>query len=221
MKVKAISLCLSAVFMLSACATVERGSRDTFIVYTTPIAASVTTDMPIANPLSGEQDDSYFGCAPTPCSINMPRRYGFSVLISKEGYLPQSYDVESLRYKELAKRNTQTVVGTTIAAGAITGTSIATVDAILAGLGGVSTGMAASAIAVTMLPVAAAGGLSMAIDAGSGANRDFYPNPMSIKLVKQTAPEDIEATAQFIDDFDVKRGAQTPYQLTRRKRSQP
>jgi len=218
---------------LGACATIERGSRDTFIVYTSPIAANVTTDMPIENP-SGEnpssknQEDSYFGCAPTPCAINMPRKYGFSVLISKDGYRPQSYAVESLRYKELVKRNAQAVVGTTISAGAIAGTSIATLDAILVGVGGASTGVAVSALAVTVLPVAAVGGLSLAVDADTGANRDFYPNPMSIKLVKQISPEESEATVEFIDNFDVKRRAQTPYQLTqrksqlsKRKRSQP
>ncbi len=244
MKVKPVLFCtilLAASIMLGACATMERGSRDTFIVYTSPIAASVTTDMPIENPsgeipsgeipsgknpsgenpASNNQKDKYFGCAPTPCAINMPRKYGFSVLITKDGYRPQSYAVESLRYKELVKRNAQAVVGTTISAGAISGASIITLDAILAGAGGVTTGTAATAIAMAALPVAALGGMSMAVDAGSGANLDFYPNPMSIKLVEHTTPEEKKATAQFIDDFDAKRRAQTPYQLTQRKRSQP
>ncbi len=212
--------------MLGACATMERGSRDTFIVYTSPIAASVTTDIPIANssgenPASKDQKDSYFGCAPTPCAINMPRKYGFSVLITKDGYRPQSYNVESLRYKELVKRNANAVVGTTISAGAITGAGIVTLDAILVGAVGGSTGVAASVIAATALPVAAVGGLALAVDADSGANRDFHPNPMSIKLVKQVSLEEIDAATEFIDNFDAKRRAQTPYQFSKRKRSQP
>ena len=204
----------TALFALNACATMERGQRDSFIVYTTPIAASVTTDMAIETSTRANktQKDRYFGCAPTPCSINMPRKTGFSVLITKDGYLPQSYKIESLPYKEMIKRNQQTVVGTTITAGAITGASILTVDAILMGIGGASSGVAATAIAITALPVAAAGGLSLAVDAGTGANHDFYPNPMSITLVKQTTEDEAIKVKQFIEGFDTKRRTQSPYQ---------
>ena len=152
MKTVFIGLCMGITLFLSACATMERGTRDTFIVYTSPIAATVTTDMPMENFKDKNGTDSYFGCTPTPCSVDMPRKSGFNVLISKEGYLPQSYQIESLRYNEMAQRNAQTVVGTTVAAGAVIGASVLTIDAILVGLGTTTTGVAGAAVATTMLP---------------------------------------------------------------------
>ena len=221
MKTVFISACMGATLFLSACATMERGTRDTFIVYTSPIAATVTTDMAMENSKDKKGEDSYFGCAPTPCSIDMPRKSGFNVLVSKEGYLPQSYQIESLRYNEMAKRNAQAVVGTTVAAGAVIGASVLTIDAILVGLGTATTGVAGAAVATTMLPVAAAGVVALGVDASSGANKDFFPNPMSIKLVKQTAPEELGASAQFIENFDAKRRRHSTPGNSKPKRPQP
>ena len=200
----------------------ERGSRDTFIVYTTPIAASVTTDLAIAKDeddidLGGE--DTYFGCSPTPCSIDMPRKIGFSVLITKDGYLPQTFTVDSLTYKELTKRNKNAVIGTSLASGAVVGSSIMTIDAILAGATGVTTGAATTALAATMLPVAVVGTMALSVDAGSGANLDFYPNPISTKLIKQETSQDGISTEQFIEVFDNYRRTQTPYQQSKKHRS--
>ncbi len=189
----------------------ERGTRETFIVYTSPIAAQVTTDLAIeSEEKTDAKHDTYFGCHSTPCAINMPRRTGFSVLISKEGYLPQAYTIESLHYKELSRRSKNAVIGTTLVAGAITGTTIATANAVIAGVTLVNTGVATSAVAMTMFPVALVGTMALSVDANSGANQDFFPNPISIQLEKQQTPGDLVASKQFTENFDKERRALMP-----------
>lgn len=63
----------AAVVGLSACATVTRGSKDTWTVQTQPSGAAVRTT-------------NGFACDQTPCSFKMARKSEFEVTISKTGY---------------------------------------------------------------------------------------------------------------------------------------
>ncbi len=58
---------------LAGCATVTRGTNDTWSVNTTPTGAAVKTT-------------NQFACDATPCTFKMPRKSEFDVTISKTGY---------------------------------------------------------------------------------------------------------------------------------------
>ena len=58
---------------LSACATITRGTEDTFVVETDPAGARVRTSNGLA-------------CASTPCALRMDRDSEFVVTIEKEGF---------------------------------------------------------------------------------------------------------------------------------------
>jgi hypothetical protein len=59
--------------LLSGCATITRGTNDTWSVNTTPVGAAVKTS-------------NQFACDSTPCTFKMPRKSEFDVTISKAGY---------------------------------------------------------------------------------------------------------------------------------------
>lgn len=69
-----------ALFGLSGCATITRGTKDAFVVETDPSGAQVSTSIG-------------HSCAATPCTMKIPRRSDFTVTISKEGYEPWSGQV--------------------------------------------------------------------------------------------------------------------------------
>jgi hypothetical protein len=70
-----------AAVMLSACATVTRGTRQTFNIESTPTEASVQLS-------NGET------CT-TPCKLKLKRRPGFDATISKQGYQTKTVKVDS------------------------------------------------------------------------------------------------------------------------------
>ncbi len=64
---------LCAAASLGACATVTRGTNQTWSVETVPSGASVKTS-------------NGFACDQTPCTFKMPRKSQFEVTVSKVGY---------------------------------------------------------------------------------------------------------------------------------------
>ncbi len=78
---QAIALAVTAL-ILPACATVTRGTSQDFKVESTPSGARVSTS-------------TGFECDATPCSFRMPRKPGFTVTISKDGYVTQEIAVDS------------------------------------------------------------------------------------------------------------------------------
>ena len=66
---------LCAALSLGACATVTRGTSDSWTVNTTPSGAAVKTS-------------NQFACDATPCTFKMPRKSEFEVTITKAGYKP-------------------------------------------------------------------------------------------------------------------------------------
>ena len=83
-KMLTVTLCF-ALPILTACATINRGTSEPFEVQTTPSGAPVTTSL-------GK------GCAPPPCIIpNVRREADFKVTIKKKGYKPMSYNITHVR----------------------------------------------------------------------------------------------------------------------------
>lgn len=131
MKALTIILTLLATAVTSGCASITRGTKDVFSVQTTPPGATAT----MSNGLT---------CV-TPCTLELPRKHGFSVTLELDGY----------------KGLTTNIVPKQAGAG--------------------SAGMAGNIIF---------GGLiGAAVDAGSGAMKDLYPNPLIVTLVRETSDE--------------------------------
>ncbi len=82
MKLKsAIALSIGTTMLLPACATITRGTSQTFEVVSEPPEANV-------------ESSSGFTCV-TPCKLKVKRKPGFDLTISKPGYETQVVTVES------------------------------------------------------------------------------------------------------------------------------
>jgi hypothetical protein len=68
-----IFILAGAAVALAGCATVTRGTSDTWTVNTTPSGAAIKTS-------------NQFACDATPCTFKMKRKSEFDVTISKPGY---------------------------------------------------------------------------------------------------------------------------------------
>jgi len=71
---------------LAACATVQRGPTETFVVRSTPSGAQVSSS-------------SGWKCT-TPCSVKVPRRGDFVVAVQKDGYITRTFNVKSVPVPE-------------------------------------------------------------------------------------------------------------------------
>lgn len=81
MKRAAPLVLMMAFALVSACATITRGTKEAFMIETDPPGASATTSL-------GKS------CEPTPCVIpKVSREADFSVTIEKEGYKTATYNV--------------------------------------------------------------------------------------------------------------------------------
>jgi hypothetical protein len=70
---KSIMIVGALALALGGCATVTRGTNDSWTVNTTPSGAAVKTS-------------NQFACDATPCTFKMPRKSEFDVTITKTGY---------------------------------------------------------------------------------------------------------------------------------------
>jgi uncharacterized protein YcfJ len=64
---------IAAAAAVSGCATITRGTNDTWTVTSTPGGAAVKTS-------------SGYACESTPCTFRMPRKEQFDVVVTKAGY---------------------------------------------------------------------------------------------------------------------------------------
>ena len=83
------SLIVVSLLVLAACATVKRGSTETFEVRSTPRGASVTST-------------TGWACT-TPCSVKVPRRGDFVVTVRKDGYITETFTIKSVPVQEKKK----------------------------------------------------------------------------------------------------------------------
>lgn len=65
----------AAGLLLAGCATVTRGTNDTWTINTTPSGAAVKTS-------------NQFSCDSTPCTFKMKRKAEFDVMVTKAGFKP-------------------------------------------------------------------------------------------------------------------------------------
>jgi len=67
---------------LGGCATVTRGTTTTINVVSEPPGAAVKTS-------------NGFACSPTPCGMKVPRKDGFDVTVTKDGFQPVTSHVRT------------------------------------------------------------------------------------------------------------------------------
>ena len=174
---KSLTLSFLVLFALPACSTLKNGTTDDLIIYSTPPGATVT--------LSREKDGEPISCPKTPCTFSLWRRAEFVATVTHPGYEP----VELLVTSEPARR---AVAGSIVANTAGTGLVVVGGSAVvgagvgaalsLGAAGGASAGAGALAAAAVPPALGIAAG-SIMIDAVSGANRVFVPNPIEVQLV--------------------------------------
>ena len=180
-------LFISSFFLITACATATRGTHEMVRVNSVPEGASAISNLK-APRLQTFQDGTmspFYGCAPTPCGINLPRKSDPVVEVSKDGH-------ESIKFKIVSTWETASA---SVPPGAI-----------VSGTPRKSHVIAGKPDALKRIPIQGAsitGGLvtlgaGSVLDYASGANLSLSPNPVTVKLVETGAtfspPEDVEET---------------------------
>ena len=207
------SLCLYlSIFVLSGCATVNRGATDYFRIDTVPQGATAVTSIEtreskIARKRNNELKPIYHSCEPTPCAIGLSRHSKFIVTLTHPGYEPTELFItnspKSAAYVANTASTVTTVASATAGSALLTATAIGITaqvsGAIVGSLASVASGGLISSQAVvagassaapstgavfaaSIPPALAVTGTMLAIDAGTGANNNLYPNPVSLSL---------------------------------------
>jgi hypothetical protein len=130
MRIVTIGSLLAACVLVSGCATVVRGTRETFKIQSTPTEAKVALS-------NGET------CV-TPCSLKIKRRPGFTATFTKEGFETKTVTVDS----EVHGGGVAAGAGNLLAGGIIGG--------IVDGTNGSLNSLAPNPLQVTLQPTASA-----------------------------------------------------------------
>lgn len=153
-----------------------RGTHEVVSINSEPVGAKVVSD--IQSKTETNTVDGYLGCEPTPCGINLPRKYTPVITVSKDGH-------ESIKFKLISTNATSkatTPEGT-----------------IVAGIPPGSYGQAGTPEFIRSIPVGGlivldairTLGVSALVDAGTGAGRSLSPNPVTAFLapLSNTKPD--------------------------------
>ena len=174
---------------LGACATIDRGTVDFVRVDTVPQGASVTmvgdnADAVRAGVGRGRFQPKTKSCV-TPCALPFSRQAEVLVRIKQDGYAPFEYMVTSSNLRGSASASAAKSAAVTSGSGALMGLWAAAWSNLFNQLftfgtaPAVSSGGFVSAGTGIGLGVSVA---SLAVDVGTGANRNFFPNPTVIGL---------------------------------------
>ena len=103
-----LRILISSTILMTACASATRGSHEMIQVNSVPQGASAISNLKSKRSLTFQDGtkSEYFGCAPTPCGINLPRKSDPVVEVKKAGY--QSIKTTTLQRKCISavkKRN--------------------------------------------------------------------------------------------------------------------
>jgi hypothetical protein len=142
MRLVTIGSLAAACVLLSACATVTRGTRQTFKIDSTPTEAKVELS-------NGET------CV-TPCVLKLKRRPGFTATFTKDGFQSQTVNVDS----ELHGGGVAAGAGNLLLGGVVGG--------LVDGSNGSLNSLTPNPLTVTLVPVAGAAGAAAAAPAPTG-----------------------------------------------------
>jgi hypothetical protein len=166
---------VAAFVALSACATSTRTTVDYLYVITEPVGAQVSTSL---GP----------GCV-APCTIILPRRADFEVTITQAGYRPWSGRIARVRKGADSPFESAPAQ---VAGGAAGGAAVGMVATAAAGEAGLTLGgglgVTSAGANILFGSIAAGIAVPIAVDAATGANYDFAPNPLVVRLSPVEAP---------------------------------
>lgn len=211
-------------FYLSGCATAKRGAKQDFVITTNPAGARVDTTLQEGRPIgltksqfraiqSGGKPPpelSFKYCEPTPCTLTLPRKIDFDILITKEGYVAQTHRIDHFHHKEIAAE-VKKEVGRNVAiagtAGAVAGAGTVAlgVQAISLGTASATTGAMATGAIVVAAPIIGVGLISMGVDSATGANYDYWPNPAAAELLPLTENSQAKVGTVAQDFYEMRR----------------
>ena len=170
-----LAAALLGVVTLSGCATVVRGGHQDFRVETSPPGASVATTL-------RARDGTALGCAPTPCSVRVPRRSTFVAAVELDGHQPVRVAVRPASSADGALLG---LAGGQALGLGVTATSVAATS-------GTTVGSFAGAAVASLPSFAAALGLAgllsgpfIFVDSSTGALGSVFPSGLSIQLATQ------------------------------------
>lgn len=210
--------------IISGCATVNRGATDYFRIDSVPQGAKASTTIEtskskLARRKNPDATPVYHGCEPTPCAIPLPRLSEFIVSLEHPGYEPTELFITNSANSGAFVANTSATL--TSGAGVLAGNSALTSLAVnvttqvsaafIGGLANVASsgaisaqGVVASAaasapssgsvLASSLPPALAVTGVMLAVDAGTGANHNLFPNPVLLGLTPQGEPTKTDPT---------------------------
>lgn len=192
---------ITIAIMLSACSTVNRGSKDHFRIDTVPQGAKVTTSVinnsenkRRKNQYSSYQDKktkvTYHSCEPTPCAIKLPRRSEFVAKLEHPGYEPVEVFIRSSSLKGGSTSNAAAGLATASGSGFALAGMAASMKALYTSLFTLGTqSVNTSGIAASGAAAGLGVGVGMiAIDVATGANLNLFPNPVVIELPPEGTP---------------------------------
>ena len=169
LKSKKITLLLIGL-SLSACATATRGTHEVVKINSEPAGARAISDIP--NKTQNNNLEGFYGCAPTPCSINFSRRAEPVISIEKEGF-------QDIKFKVISSvaTSSSSIPRGSIVAGTQNGSHVVTGSPEF--LKSIPVGGASIFGGVMSL------GAGTLLDVATGAGLSLSPNPVTVFL----APE--------------------------------
>ena len=164
-------LFVSAGFLISGCATATRGTHEVVKISSEPAGARAISNIP--NKTQNSNLDGFYGCAPTPCSINFSRRAEPVISIEKKGY-------KDIKFK--------------IVSSVATSSSSVPRGSIVAGTQNGSHVVAGNPNFLKSIPVGGASifggvmslGAGTVLDVATGAGLSLSPNPVTVFLAPET-----------------------------------
>lgn len=169
-----VVLTLPLFWLTTACATATRGTHEMVRVISVPEGAVAISNLkaPRTQTFNDGTSSDYYGCAPTPCGINLPRKSDPVIHVAKDGY-------ESIKFKVVSTWET--------------GSASVAPGAIVSGTPTRSHVIAGQPDALKRIPIQGAsitGGLftlgaGSVLDYAVGANLSLSPNPVTVKLVPE------------------------------------
>lgn len=155
------------VLLISGCATATRGTHEVVKIESEPPGATILTDIETTN--KSLSLDGVYGCRPTPCSLNIPRRSNTVVTASKPGYQPIKFRIVGSVATASSALRTGTVVAGLPPGSYVVSGSPDVLKRIPSGMQVVAGGI------MTM-------GATSVVDVTTGANLNLSPNPVTIVL---------------------------------------
>ena len=179
------TISLVALLSLSACATATRGTHERVMINSEPAGAAAITDLKASAKQSFEDGTTsdFYGCSPTPCSINLPRKSSPVVDMTLDGHQP-------IKFKILSTWETgsSSVPAGAIISGTARGTYVRVGEPNLLKRIPISGGMFTTGL-VTW-------GVGPVVDLATGSNRSLSPNPVTVFFAPDPQSSNAEETGE-------------------------